>query len=371
MSKIDFPAARDVRRSIAGRSSVAQRWRRLLVATLAAIGFVAAGNGASAQTPAIGTAVEVTPAAFGELGGTEVTLLTGAELYEGQTITTDANGEVQIVFVDNTRMVLGPNSALVIERYLLRSPDTVEDLTVNILGGAFRFISGNSPSESYTVSTPTGDIVVRGTGFDGYTDWLTGITEILLYLGSVYLCPTDQPCIYIDVDCSIGVIDVQEAAVIRDEGVRVGLANEHFPFAGEDFFLLEDFRLGDTAECLEDMTPVEEVEEEEVPPPPPPTSDVSCESDSCIPPCTYTGSEGSCIPPSCISGSSGCEGSPPSGCYPSDASCIPECVGIECIVCESALCYCPEIYEEECGEIEIGYAPAGKPPVYALRRLVG
>ena len=248
---------------------------------------ICVASGANAQPVPIGTAVGVEPAATAELGGTQVTLISGADLYEGQTIVTDANGEVQIVFVDDTRMVLGPNSALVIERYLLRSPDTVEDLTVNILGGAFRFISGNSPSDSYTVSTPTGDIVVRGTWFDGFVDWLTGIAEVMVYQGSVYMCPTEETgqfCIFLDVTCSIGILDTNDAEVIREEGVRMSLANDHFPFAQFEQGLLPGFRFGTAPDCLEDLT-AEDVEAEvkiildEGPVDPP------CVSESCEPPC--------------------------------------------------------------------------------------
>src|SRR5690349_14000238 len=74
---------------------------------LAAVFAAPAANGA-----VIATAAAVVPAARGELGGTQVTILQGAQLEEGQLIVTDPAGEVQITFVDNTRMVIGPNSSL-------------------------------------------------------------------------------------------------------------------------------------------------------------------------------------------------------------------------------------------------------------------
>lgn len=333
--------------------------------------FVA--GGASAQPVPIGTAVGVEPAATAELGGTQVTLIEGADLYEGQTIVTDANGEVQMVFVDDTRMVLGPNSALVIERYLLRSPDTVEDLTVNILGGAFRFISGNSPSDSYTISTPTGDIVVRGTWFDGFVDWLTGIAEILVYQGSVYACPAEAQCIFIDVSCSIGILDENEAEVIREEGIRVSLANEHFPFARFEQGLLPDFRFGTAPDCLQDLT-AEDVEAiiDEGPIDPP------CDSDSCDPPCDSDSEP--CEPP-CESSDS-CEeppeidpdypcGNAPISCEDSSGGCDESgCCSESSPCCSDSSPCCASSPSVSC---VIGLqAPAGTlPALYANDDLVG
>lgn len=217
----------------------------LLVALFALFAWAGA-----AHAQQIGTAVEVVPLATGELAGTTVTLVNGDDLYEGQTITTDANGQVQILFADGTHMVLGPNSALVIERYLLRDPTTVEDLTVNILGGAFRFITGNSPHEAYTVTTPTGTIGFRGTEIDGYVDWITGFADLIVYRGAIYLCPLDPTlgCIVIDIRCTVGTLDTDEAAIIRNEGTRLGLAREVYNGQND---LLDGWRVTAPEECLD------------------------------------------------------------------------------------------------------------------------
>ena len=138
--------------------------RRIIRASLAATAALLsmlAGTGSALSVESLGAAVAVIPNAVGELGGEQVTIIRGTQLFEGQTITTEPNGEVQLVFVDDTRMVIGPNSALQIERYLLRDPTSFGQLAVNALGGTFRFISDNSPSEAYSVNTPGGTIGVR------------------------------------------------------------------------------------------------------------------------------------------------------------------------------------------------------------------
>jgi len=198
----------------------------------------------------IGTAVGVVPAATGELGGTEVTIIAGSSLFEGQTIVTDANGEVQIVFADETRMVVGPNSALVIERYLLRDPSTVSDFAVNALGGTFRFISGNSPNKNYTINTPTGTIGVRGTFFDLFVSWLTGAAKAIVYDGIIALQSAAGDLAILSSSCEIGdIFDVTNAEIFEglldDPGV--------FPYLVNQFSLRVDFTADEARECFDEV----------------------------------------------------------------------------------------------------------------------
>lgn len=248
------------------------RWRTRLVAGAAAMMAATAMTVSSVSAQAIGTAVAVLPQATGQIEGQEVTLVAGIDLFVGETITTDVNGEVQIIFADDTRMVVGPNSSLVIETYLLRDPTTVSDLVVNALGGTFRFISGNSPSDAYTINTPTGTIGIRGTEFDFLVDWLTGLVEVIVYFGSVYLCPDDGPCVYLDARCSIGTISNAEADIVRAEGMRFTLA-DGFRYADTQFTLEEPFRVTDPRECQDWLDPNTPEEPIRVPDPDPGSSE--------------------------------------------------------------------------------------------------
>ena len=58
----------------------------------------------------LGTVAEVRPEATGGFGKSQSTLIRGAELREGETVITGTNGEVQIVFADDTRLVIGRGS---------------------------------------------------------------------------------------------------------------------------------------------------------------------------------------------------------------------------------------------------------------------
>src|SRR5690606_9154446 len=113
-----------------------------------------------------GIAVGVNPQALARTDTIERVLIVGDNISVGETLTTGAEGQVQIIFADDTHMVVGPNSSLLIQTYLMRNDGTAQNLTVNALAGSFRFISGHSPKPAYRINTPTAAIAVRGTAFD-------------------------------------------------------------------------------------------------------------------------------------------------------------------------------------------------------------
>lgn len=90
------------------------------------------------------------------------TLLVEAPVYSGDRIITGPTGEAQIRFRDDTRLVVGPNSTMVIDAFVFADDDTARQISINAVKGAFRFIAGNSPKDAYTITTPTSTIGVRG-----------------------------------------------------------------------------------------------------------------------------------------------------------------------------------------------------------------
>ena len=112
--------------------------RRLSLVLAAAAALLTVG-GALAAAPA-GKAVGVDPSASNQAGGTTRTLVVGADVGIGDKIVTGASGQVQLVFSDDTHLVVGPSSSLVIQSYLLRGGQTASKFAVNALSGSFRFI---------------------------------------------------------------------------------------------------------------------------------------------------------------------------------------------------------------------------------------
>ena len=109
-------------------------------------------------------------------------------------------GNVQIVFIDNTKLVVGPNSVLVIDRFLMRGGNRPQKFSVDALRGSFRFITGNGAKSAYDIQTANATIGIRGTAFD----FSTGRETLLaVFEGGVRLCAGGR-CESIPEGCGVG-----------------------------------------------------------------------------------------------------------------------------------------------------------------------
>jgi hypothetical protein len=89
-----------------------------------------------------------------------------APVFSGDRILTDATGEVQIRFRDDTRLVVGPNSSIVIDQFVFAGDSSLQVASISALRGTLRFITGTGSKDSYSVSTPTATIGFRGSATD-------------------------------------------------------------------------------------------------------------------------------------------------------------------------------------------------------------
>ncbi len=215
--------------------------------------FVAASAaGAPAATPA-GAALGVTPAADAARGGERVTLVVGADIFIGDRVETGPRGQVQILFADDTELVVGPGAALVIEDYLLRNDGGAGALAVQMLSGAFRFATGTSARDRYRIDTPTGTIGVRGTAFDVVVD-ADGVARILLYHGAVRFCATAGDCKTLTGFCALGQIGHSAATRFGDTRGIGGAARRQlqgeFIYAMNQAPLLRRFWVAPARDCL-------------------------------------------------------------------------------------------------------------------------
>jgi hypothetical protein len=204
-----------------------------------------------AALAAAGTAVGVDPDA--EARGDSVrTLVVGADVFIGDRIVTDARGLVQIIFDDKTKLVVGPRSSLMIADYLRREDGSAGKLAVNALSGTFRFITGNSAKGKYLITTPTGQIGVRGTAFDFYVTKLA--TYILQLHGSTINCAKSGECETLGQVCEYGVMssnDVETADRVSDLGNDdTKKAGTWFRYSKSQSPLLRQFRVSGAEKCL-------------------------------------------------------------------------------------------------------------------------
>ena len=116
---------------------------QLMLALLASTAI----SSSSLAVEASGSAVKVDRMTNASGPGGRRVLETDSDVFMGDAIVTNANGLAQICFVDDTRIVVGPNSRMVIDSFVFNPNNTARDVTVSAVKGVFRFISGNSPHE--------------------------------------------------------------------------------------------------------------------------------------------------------------------------------------------------------------------------------
>lgn len=151
-----------------------------------------------------GTTVAVIQATSATGPGGSRTLEPQRPVYSGDRINTGASGEAQIRFVDETRLVVGPNSSLVIDKFVFAANQTAVDVSMRAVRGAFRFISGGSPSQAYTIRTPSATLGVRGTRFD-VAIGRNGETGLVVFSGAVQMCGRTGRCILVDEACGAAI----------------------------------------------------------------------------------------------------------------------------------------------------------------------
>jgi hypothetical protein len=232
------------------------RWFGLLLLALLGTGL----DGAALAAPA-GTAVGVAPLANDVAAKTTRTLTVGADIAMGDRIVTGPSGQVQIVFTDQTHLVVGPGSSLVIASYLLRNGGSASRFAIEALGGTYRFITGQSDHSTYTISTPTGTIGVRGTAFDFIVDPRHPIvaghapgTAVALYRGAVELCNLAHECVMLTRPCDLGATSRGDAFTVNSRAAAAAGARARFRYIANQRPLLAPFRIPEAGRCFIELT---------------------------------------------------------------------------------------------------------------------
>ena len=134
--------------------------RLLSISVAIAIGYAFLPAVASADPSGLVIAVVQQSVADGQTG--RRVLMPEGPVYSGDHVTTGPIGEAQVKFRDNTKLVIGPNSIMVIDAFIFNDDATARKISINAVRGAFRFIAGKSPKDVYRITTPTATIGVRG-----------------------------------------------------------------------------------------------------------------------------------------------------------------------------------------------------------------
>jgi hypothetical protein len=153
---------------------------------VAALLAIASNIGPSAAVAPIGKTVQASNTVKASGGAGARVLKSAAPVYFNDRLQSNASGVGQFQFVDGSRLAIGPNASIVIDKVVYKGGQTIQRLGIEAAKGAFRFISGKSASSAYQIVTPAGTMGIRGTGFDFTVR--NGKTYVVLLKGNVRFC---------------------------------------------------------------------------------------------------------------------------------------------------------------------------------------
>ncbi len=103
-----------------------------------------------------------------ERDGQKVAAGAGAKLYQSDQVVTGADGAVGMTFIDNSRLSLGANSSLALEKFRFNTTTHEGEFVSSVKKGTLAAVSGKiakQTPEAMKVRTPSAILGVRGTKF--------------------------------------------------------------------------------------------------------------------------------------------------------------------------------------------------------------
>jgi hypothetical protein len=192
---------------------------------------------AEAGTPEIGEAIAIKPVVKAEAAGQARTIEAGAKVFQNEVLITDEAASAEIKLLDGTKFAVGSSARITLDKFVYDAKAAPGSISLGMIKGAFRFITGTSPKPAYEIKTPAATIGIRGTVFDGFVAD-TGEMVILLHKGALELCSlTSKVCYRHDKVCHI--VHVTPEGVFSspprwDAGLLNGIPiTQAFPFVGQ------------------------------------------------------------------------------------------------------------------------------------------
>ncbi len=144
--------------------------------------FLCLSQNISAATE-IGFVKELSGTAFAKLPAEDRRQLSaGDQIYLNDMITTETKSSIKLQLKDDSQFELGPDAKLLASKFIYKQNIEEDSVTVKILKGAFRFVTGiiaKKKPEAMSVDTAVATIGIRGTNVIGEAD-ATSATIILI-----------------------------------------------------------------------------------------------------------------------------------------------------------------------------------------------
>jgi opacity protein-like surface antigen len=193
--------------------------------------------GSALATPLdIGTTVAVTNTVTLESGTIKQPLSKGTVVHQDEIIITGIGAKAEVELRDQTKLAVGPEARLVLDRFVYDPNASSASVSLKVSKGAFRFLTGLAPKDSYEIRTPAAFVGTRGTVFDLYVGG-GGETAVLLLQGAVEVCTLARLCriqnkigsiLVVGVDGVISQYSGCKSSFIQQIGFQTA-----FPFIGK------------------------------------------------------------------------------------------------------------------------------------------
>ena len=181
------------------------------------------------------------PSASGPSGNR--TLAAGSEVFEDDSIHV-STGNAQILLDDGTRLVVGPDSTLLLDQFVMRAgASKAEKVSISALRGTYRFITGRSAKSAYKIRTLQATIGIRGTGFDY---WVIKKTGAVVLNGQVVLAGLNGGSVNLKAGCQMGEATFTTARPLLGKEKNKTI-RDNLPFLQDQSQLTRRFQLDVTA----------------------------------------------------------------------------------------------------------------------------
>jgi hypothetical protein len=134
---------------------------------LTALALIVAATPAVAQEPSPAGRIKIASgAAFIVRSSATVAAKPGAAIFASDTLRTGGDGSVGVTMRDDTRLSLGPNSEVRVERYVYAPGEGGFGMVLNFVRGVAAYVSGHIAKlapDSIRLETPAAIVGVRGT----------------------------------------------------------------------------------------------------------------------------------------------------------------------------------------------------------------
>ncbi len=219
-------------------------WENIMFIRLISITFIVSTLHSQAfSADVIGSVIAIVGQPTASSDGKLRDLAEGGDVFENDRITVSA-GNAQLKLRDGTKLVVGPDSTLLLNQFVMRGDKKAQKISIKALRGTYRFFSGNSAKSAYKISTSSATIGIRGTTFDF---WVKKKTGAVVFTGAVDLGGLEAGVVRVNQGCNMGEA-TPTAARLLSGAEKTKTIRENLPFILDQSQLQSEFQVS-TTDC--------------------------------------------------------------------------------------------------------------------------